>query len=208
MHFFENKLKYKFLLIALSFIVAGCATRLPTPQGIPEVTIADYEKTVVDKTRKIEIYDGLYNKLTVQATWLDSLLTDYNLSHSARLSQWNESKYREERAKRVNKNAENTEFFVSFFTPEKKHSDLSNQKNIWKVFLDVNGQRYEGKTAKIKLLLSEVQAQFPHHNRWSTPYYVSFPVATSLVEGKPAKLIFTGAIGSAELKYNTEGISP
>lgn len=198
----------KLFLVAFSYLIAGCATRLATPEGIPEVTIANYERAVVEKTKKVEIYDGLYNKLTVQATWLDSLLTEYNLSHSARLSQWTEVKYREERAKKVNKNAENTEFFVSFFTPEKKHSDLSNQKNIWKVFLDVNGQRYEGKTSKIKLLLSEIQAQYPHHNRWSVPYYITFPVATSLVEGKPAKLIFTGAIGSAEVNFNFDSAAP
>lgn len=192
------------LVLALSLfaILSSCASRLPTPEGVPEVTIANYEKAVVDKTQKIEIYDGLYNKLTVQSTWVDSLLTEYGLSHSARLSQWNEVKYRDERSKRVGKNAEATEFFVSFYAPERKHTDLSSGKTIWKIFLDVNGQRYEGKATKIKSLLSEVQALYPYHNRWSVPYSISFPIATSLVEGKPAKLIFTGAVGSAELNFN------
>lgn len=188
-------------IIALT-LSTSCATRLPTPAGVPEVSIANYEKAIVDKTQKVEIYDGLYNKLTVQATWLDSLITEYSLSHSARLSQWNEEKYREERAKKVNKNAESTEFFVSLYTPERKHSDLAQGKNLWKIYLDVNGQRFEGKATKVKLLLSEIQAIYPFHNRWSTPYTVSFPVATSLVETKAATLIFTGAVGSAELKYN------
>jgi hypothetical protein len=192
------------IILALSslYLLSSCATRLPTPEGVPEVSIANYEKAVTEKTQKIEIYDGLYNKLTVQSTWIDSLLTEYSLSHSARLSQWNEVKYRDERSKRVGKNAESTEFFVSFYAPEKKHTDLSSSKTIWKIFLDVNGQRYEGKATKMKLLLSEVQVLYPYHNRWSVPYTVSFPVATSLVEGKPAKLIFTGAVGSAELSFN------
>lgn len=193
------------IILALSFfaLLSSCATRLPTPEGVPEVTISNYEKAVIDKTQKIEIYDGLYNKLTVQSTWVDSLLTEYGLSHSARLSQWNEVKYRDERSKRVGKNAESTEFFVSFYAPERKHTDLSSSKTIWKIFMDVNGQRYEGKATKIKSILSEIQALYPYHNRWSVPYTVSFPVATSLVEGKPAKLIFTGAVGSAELNFNT-----
>jgi hypothetical protein len=192
------------IILALSslYLLSSCATRLPTPEGVPEVSIANYEKAVTEKTQKIEIYDGLYNKLTVQSTWIDSLLTEYSLSHSARLSQWNEVKYRDERSKRVGKNAESTEFFVSFYAPEKKHTDLSSSKTIWKIFLDVNGQRYEGKATKMKLLLSEVQVLYPYHNRWSVPYTVSFPVATSLVEGKPAKLIFAGAVGSAELSFN------
>ncbi|MGZ3691197.1 MAG: hypothetical protein ACXVAX_06825 [Pseudobdellovibrio sp.] len=190
------------LLAGFILVTTSCATRLATPAGVPEISVANYEKTVIDKTKKVEVYDGLYNTLTVQATWVDSLMTEYSLSHSARLLQWNEAKYREERGKRVAKNAESTEFFVSFYTPEKKHSDLNSTHSPWKVFLDVNGQRYEGKATKIKLLLSEIQAMYKYHNRWSVPYSVTFPVATSLVENKPATLTFTGPVGNAELKYN------
>jgi hypothetical protein len=189
------------LLVCLVALITSCASRLPTQQGIPEVTVSNYEKAVIDKTKKTEVYDGLYNKLTVQATWLDSLVTEYSLSHSARLLQWQEPKYREERTKRVSKNAESSEFFVSFYTPERKYADLSSSRNLWKIYLDVNGQRYEGKASKIKQSLSEVQAMYAYHNRWSVPYIITFPVATSLIENKNASLVFTGTVGSAELKY-------
>ena len=190
-----------FLAIAFLIIAASCTTRLPTPQGIPEVSLDNYAQAVYDKTKKIEIYDGLYNKLTVQATWLDSLVSEYTLSHNARLLQWQEPKYREERTKKVSKNAENSEFFVSFFTPERKYADLSSSRNLWKIYLDVNGQRYEGKASKVKQSLTEIQALYPYHNRWSVPYVVTFPIATSLVENKNATLVFTGTVGSAELRY-------
>ena len=195
--------KLNFLVVAalIGLLTSSCATRLATPEGIPAVSISQYEQMVADKTVKKEVYDGLYNKLTVQATWLDSLLTEAMLSHNARLAQWPEQRYREERSNRIARHAENTEFFVSFYTPERKHSDLANSKTLWKIFLDVNGHRYEGKATKIKMLLSEIQAYYPHHNRWSVPYYVSFPVATSLVENKPAALIFTGALSTAEVNF-------
>lgn len=195
--------QFKFLIIITigSSLVQSCASPLKTQAGVPEVSISDYDRIIESKTKKIEIYDGLYNTLTVQATWLDSQVTEATISHSARISQWNEALYKEERAKKVNKNAETTEFFVSIFTPEKKHSDLSKSKNLWKIFLEVNGQRYEGKATKLKLMLSEIQALYRYHNRWSTPYIVSFPVATALVENKPATLTFTGAVGSAQLNY-------
>lgn len=196
-----NNFKFAALVGLFSLLGFSCANHLPTPTGVPEISYSNYEKVVHDHTRKVEVYDGLYNKLTVQATWLDSLLTESTLSHSARLSQWTEQKYREERSKKVGKNAESTEFFVSLYTPERKHADLTGNKTLWKVFLDVDGQRYEGKATKVKLLLSEIQAIYPQHNRWSVPYYVSFPVATSLVENKPATLTFTGAVGSAQLTY-------
>lgn len=189
------------LLTSLMLTSLGCVTRLATPVGVPDIPVGKYDNLIEEKSRKIQIYDGLYNKLTVESTWLDSAVTEASLSHNARLQQWNELKYKEEKAKVISKHAESTEFFVSFYSPERKHNDLSNNKTLWKIFLDVNGQRYEGKATKVKLLFSEIQVLYPYHNRWSTPYVVSFPVATTLVENKPATLTFTGAVSSTQLQF-------
>lgn len=187
-------------LIALFQI--GCATSLPMPAGIQELSPGDFENLITKKTKKIEIYQGLENKLTVAATWLDSETSEGLLAHSARLAQWEEPKYKEERFRLVTKHTDRTEFFVSFYTPERKLADLANTKNLWKIYLDVNGQRYEGKATKMKQLLTEIQALYPHHNRWSTPFMVSFPVSTALTENKPALMTLTGAVGSAQLKFD------
>lgn len=197
-----NLLVRVFLICGLFFNLS-CASRLTTPAGVPEISVNEYENLIVKKSKKLEIYEGLYNKITVEATWLDSQTTEASLSHSARLSQWTETKYKEEKSKAISRHAENTEFFVSFYTPERKHNDLSQNKTLWKIFLDVNGQRFEGKATKVKFLLTEIQALYPYHNRWSVPYIVSFPVATSLVENKRAVLTFTGAIASPQLVFNS-----
>lgn len=197
----------KFLITTLSAfalsssLILSCVTNLKTQVGVPEISSADYGRLLEQKTRKVEIYNGLYNILTVQGTFLDSQFTEASLSINARNAQWNEQTYKEERSKKINKNAENTEFFITLYTPERKHSDLSKTKNLWKIYLEVNGQRFEGKATKVRLLLGEIQSLYPHHNRWSTPYIVSFPVATSLIENKSAVLTLTGAIGSAQLTY-------
>jgi len=197
------KIFSKIILAVFLFSTLSCVTRLTTPAGVPEISISEYENLIVDKSKKLEMYEGLYNKLTIEGTWLDSQVTEASLSHSARLSQWPETKYKEEKTKAISRHAENTEFFVSFYTPERKHNDLSQNKTLWKIFLDVNGQRYEGKATKVKLLLTEIQALYPYHNRWSVPYVISFPVATSLVENKRAVLTVTGAISSAQLVFNS-----
>lgn len=197
------KVVSKIFLTVFLVSASACVTRLTTPAGVPEISVSEYEALIIKKSNKIELYEGLYNKLTIEATWLDSQTTEASLSHSARLSQWPEAKYKEEKTKAISRHAENTEFFVSFYTPERKHNDLSQNKTLWKIFLDVNGQRYEGKATKVKLLLTEIQALYAYHNRWSVPYVVSFPVATSLVENKRAVLTFTGAIASPQLIFNS-----
>lgn len=194
-------IKYLIILSIFSTFALSCASRLKTQPGIPDISASQYTDLLEKKTKKIEVYDGLYNILTVQATWVDSSLSEASLSQSARNFQWNEQLYKEEREKKININSTSTQFFISLFTPERKHSNLSKTKNLWKIFLEVDGQRYEGKATKVKLLQSEIQAQYPFHNRWSTPYLVSFPIATSLIENKPAILILTGAVGSAQLNY-------
>ncbi|AGH96196.1 hypothetical protein [Pseudobdellovibrio exovorus] len=192
----------KTTLTALTlFSLFSCASRLTPQQGIPEISLAGYQSLINEKTQRTEVYEGISNILTIQATWLDSQVTDGALSHTARLAQWNEQTYKDEREKRINENAESTRFFVSFFTPEKKYSDLARLKSLWKVFLEVNGQRYEGKAVRVKQSLSEIQVMYPFHNRWSTPYIITFPIATALVENKAATLTFTGAYASTQLHF-------
>lgn len=195
------QIRLSLFLLLYVFLTTSCVTPLRTQTGVPEISASDYENLLTDKTKKLEVYDGLYNVLTVQATWLDSQMMEAALSQSARNAQWSELIYREERAKKIIKNTDTTEFFVSIYTPERRHSDLSKTKNLWKIFLEIDGQRYEGKATKVKQLLTEVQALYPYHNRWSTPYIVNFQVPTATVENRPATLTFTGAVGAAQLKY-------
>lgn len=188
-------------LTLLGLICTSCRSPLKAQSGVPDISTSQYEQAINDKTKKTEVYDGLYNILTVQATWIDSVVTDASLAQSARLQQWNEALYKEEREKRISKNAQSTDFFVSIYTPERKHSDLRRSTNLWKIYLEVDGQRYEGKASKIRLLLTEIQALYPYHNRWSTPYIITFPVATGVIEGKKVTLTLTGAVGAAQLSY-------
>jgi hypothetical protein len=189
-------------LILLSFLfLSACVTQLPVADGIKEISTSDYQSLVQTKTEKVEVYSGLYNQLTVSATRMDGEMTDAYLSHSARLLQWTTAQHQTEKSKMISKGTEKTDFFVSFYTPERKHNDLSSNKSIWKIYLDVNGQRYEGSAVKIKSQLSEIETMYPGHNRWSTPYTVSFPVAAAIADGKPSVLTFTGTLTSTQIKF-------
>lgn len=188
-------------LAIVSVLVCSCATQLPVAQGIKEISNSDYQSLIEKKSTKTQVYSGLYNQMSVTATRLDGEMTEAYLAHSARLLQWNANQYQTEKNKRISQGSEKTEFFISFYTPERKHNDLSSNKSIWKIYLDINGQRYEGTAKKIKSQLTEVETMYPSHNRWSTPYSVTFPLAAALADGKPAVITITGTLTSAQLKF-------
>lgn len=190
-----------FLLLILPFIGLSCIHRLPTPEGIKDISTSEYEDMVEAKTKKTEVYDGLYNKLTVQTTRLDADMSENLVAYQAKLGQWSLEKYKEEKAKIIAKHSDSTEVFMSFFTPERKHDDLHTKRTTWKVYLEVGGQRYEGKVTKIKGLQLDIESIYPHHNRWSSPYSVLFPVSTPATDGKPVVITVTGPLATTQLVY-------
>lgn len=186
-------------LLALNFI--ACASTPETKEGVPSVKVSDYEDLVEKNTKNIESYNGLTNQLNVYGTKLDAKLTEAMLSRSGQLYQWNASLFQEEKTKAMTEIATKTIFFLSFYTPERNHNNLTASKPLWKIYLDVGGQRYEGKATKIKTMLADLESLYPHHNRFSTPYRIEFSVPTAQTEGQPQVLTITGPSASVQLTF-------
>ncbi|UOF01100.1 hypothetical protein [Bdellovibrio reynosensis] len=192
----------KYLLLALLFLSA-CATNYEvTPSGHTIKTTGDYASVIDKNSDKVRRYSGFYNTLEMEGTVLNSAVSQAQLEQGAMLYQWDEKKFAEEKAKVEDRLSKQTDFFLSFYTPERKNDDLSKPNTMWKVFLDVEGRRYEGKVTKLKLQLAEIEGLYPYHNRFYSPYSVVFPVTMRSIEGKPLKLTVTGAVGSGVLEFN------
>jgi hypothetical protein len=188
------------LIVGAGFI-NSCASTYQHPQLtlIPE---SEYFSKIEKSTRKQQIYDGFQQILEIQGTLLKTDVALAYVDHQARMFQWTPENYNTEKEKKSGELKKQTELFVSFFVPERKHDDLHKTKTLWKIFLDVNGKRYEGKATKIKAVLAEVMASYPHHNRWSTPYKIIFPAPVSEVDTHEAKITFTGPVSSVTLTYD------
>lgn len=191
-------------LLSFCLILTACASYEVSPSGRTVLTQGDYEKIIEQNTDKARKYSGFYNTIDIEGTAITSDVAQAQLNQSAMLSQWDDSKVNEEQAKSNDRLNKQMEFFLSFFTPDRKNDDLSKSNTIWKIFLDVDGRRFEGKATKIKQQLVEVTALYPYHNRFYTPYSITFPVSTRAVENKPMKLTITGPVGSATLIFNTK----
>lgn len=198
------KLNLKFFLYHLLFLTlfSSCATQVITPVGMQVMSEREYEHTIEEGTQREQLYSSLQNILEIHATLLNSKVTHAILDQNARLYLWDITKYAEEQKKFKESAQSETIFFVSFYTPERKHDDLSKSKSLWKIFLDVKGRRYEGTATKIKLTTTEIRSIYPFHNRFSTGYFIKFPVPMEANEGHTMKLTLTGAVGSLSLVYS------
>lgn len=182
-------------------ILAGCASTSTNTYGVAVISQSEYENRIEPYSKKIETYAGLLNTLHMRATLLNSQVQDAQLLQRARLYQWDEGTYNTEKQKSTEDMNKVTQVFVSLYTPEKKHDDLHKNQTLWKIFLDSNGRRWEGKATKIKLLTNEIQALYPDHTRFGTPYLVTFQVPVRSIEGQPIKLTLTGSVASASVEF-------
>ena len=70
-----------------------------------------------------------------------------------------------------------------------------------KVYLEYQGSRFEGKVKKMAEKFVEIQTIFPHIDRFSTPYEITFNVPMTTLETGPAKVVLASSLGTAEFKF-------
>ena len=189
-----------FLILTLSCSQKNLAN-LPNFKLISE---SDYQETIKKTARQKQVYSGLYNSIDMTGIVINSEVSEGQIDQMARVYIWDENKYTQEKIKAEEKLRKEAEFFVSFFTPDRKHDDLNKNKTLWKIFLDVGGKRLEGKVTKVKLLTEEIQSLYPFHNRFSTPYLITFPVPMKEIEKSSSiNLTITGPVGSATVDFTS-----
>lgn len=189
------------MTLPILFFAFSCSTTGPQNSDVPSMSESEYEEIFNKKTNKIETYSGLTNALTFSATEIDSEMIHATLARSARIYEWNSSKLQEETAKSKQNIDSKSEFFLTVYTPERNHNNLNSTTSIWKIYLDVNNQRYEGKATKVKGQLVDIQSVYPSHNRFSTPYKIEFPISLVSIANAPKSITLTGPKASAKVDF-------
>lgn len=196
-------------LISGWFICACSSEALRSPSDLAmdqanRESAIEYAK-VLDKYSAGDVdYNGFYNSFGFHATIMNSEVLEANVRRQTHFYMWDKNRSEDERNKLFKNAAESTQVFLSFFTPDKKDDNLSTDKSIWRVLLDLNGKRYVGKIKKLKTNLSELITLYPYHTRWNTAYAVSFPVSVSQSETQVSKLTITGPLGSRNIDLNSK----
>lgn len=189
-------------ILALSLLLSACSSYEILPSGRRLKTNNEYNEIIDKNSDHVRRYNGFYNTIDMQGTLLNAEVLDAQIDQNTRLYQWDEQRMNSERTKNVERLSKQTEVFVSFFTPEKKDDNLAKFDTKWQIYLDVGGQRYEGKVTRIKQLVSETQSLYPYYVKFTTPYILTFNTPMTSNEGKEMKVTITGPVDTGVMVFN------
>jgi hypothetical protein len=186
----------------LCFAFLGCAHQVPTvANGVDALSPSDYAAVVGKYTVKTNQYSGFYQTFQADMTMLSTEMQIASLRQRANFMQWDQRQFNTEREKLVQESNVVAKFFMRFYSPEHDYDDLHKGKTIWKLYLDFNGQRFEGKVRKLTDKFVELQTIYPHFDRFSTPYEITFNVPMATIENGPSKVTLTSSLGTAEFSF-------
>ena len=184
-----------FLFGLMSLLCFSSCTTYPHSEGRSE-----YLKVIRRNSAGDSQFAGIYKNFEFRSTLFTH---DVSLAIHKRLKQyyeWSEEESSQKLSKRMEEMNNKTKIWLSFYTPNGKDDNLSNKSSIWKIYLLNQGHRYEGKPYPANANLNATKALIPYHSRWTTAYYVDFPIPTNQLNG-PVKLIITGPLGRREVSF-------
>lgn len=193
-------LVFGFLFSLLNFFLLGC-TQSPLISSSNTAHELAYEKQIASATKKIDKYDGFYQLFQADMTQISSSIQVALLQRKADFLQWDQAKLQKERDRAFQEMATEAKFFLRFYTPESDYDDFHRANSIWKIYLEFNHQRVEGKAKKMTQKFSDIHQLFPHFNRFSTGYEVVFPISTSALEVGEKKVVITSSLGNASFTF-------
>lgn len=160
-----------------------------------------FDAIITSNSRTHQIYTGLHQAFEATVTSLDRNVTQAILEQQAQFHSWDSQTLQLEIQKANDKRLTESRFFIRFYSPEIDYDDLHKPNSIWKVYLIVNGQKYLGKVTKDFSKFIEIQTIFPYFDRFSTGYYVTFPIGRASVEDQSYSILLTSSLGQSEFKF-------
>lgn len=165
------------------------------------VNESDYRKLVENYSVKDEKYSGFYSTYQFEGTILNASILEAQTALKANDFKWSRETYFAEKEKVSESLAKESKIFLSFFSPVNENDNLDSNKTIWKLWLVVDGVKYEGTASKSIGILAQHQRLYPYHTRFFTPYVLTFKVPMAKTQTSKSKLILTGPIGTSEVEF-------
>jgi hypothetical protein len=183
-------------------MVTACASH-PTPEQAPSdlKAVPDYRKIIDKHTQFFRKYDGFYEVFRAHATLMSPECRDAVTNQQASFLSWDSKKIQAEHDRAAQEMSTQTQFFMQLYTTETEYNDLGKYNSIWKIYLVIDGHRFEGKAKKVHGKPIEFQAVYPQYDSFSRPYLLTFNVSTSDVVRHDIKLVLASTLGVAEFNF-------
>lgn len=191
-------------VLALSvFILAACESAPKTSNSsiVADIPNGEYRSLLKKCTIAEQKYDGFQQTFEVHATLLTTAVTNATQQRRAHFLGWEESQLRQERDNAFRDMSGYSKIYLNYFSAVNDYNDLNKANSIWRIYLESNGQRYEGKAEKDKSKLSERAQLYSHVDRFRTPYVITFPIPMTSVEKYGAVLTMTSSLGQIRFDY-------
>ena len=190
------------LLVGVSLTLSACVHEpITNPNGVSGPTEEEYSSIISKHTVKTNQYSGFYQTFQADMTILTNDVETAGLRKRGYYLQWDPKQYQTEREKMLQDHSAYSKFFMRFFSPDRDYDDLHKGKSIWRVYLEISGQRFEGKVKKLSDKFVELQNLYPYLDHFSTPYEITFSVPMNTVEKGASKVILTSSLGSASFDF-------
>lgn len=198
-------LKWLIGLTILCSVLIQCATSVKNDElesVFPRMSDDAYAEIIETYTQTDEKYSGFDNLYQVSGLLLNSKVKMSTIQRMAYFMQWKKEQVAQAREDAFQQLSNQSVVFLSFFSPERDHNDLSKgSKSMWKAYLFHDGVRYEGKVDKLTMNATQINTLYPHHTAFSTPYYITFDVPMSRVERDATKFVLTSSLGHTEFVF-------
>jgi hypothetical protein len=191
--------------IAVALAALGCATSMLERQPEPSAAERRWAEERGRFTRSTKMYDLFDDQAFATATWQAPAVREARV---LQLAAWKDltAAEREKLLAAERAEAERYEdFFLAFYTSDRRANDLSSPRSSWRIALAVPGEgemlpeRVEAVTIDPTL-----EALYPYLGKFDLAYRIRFPRWTGdrpLVE-VPFELVIGGALGKIELPWN------
>jgi hypothetical protein len=195
----------KFAFALLCLLATACATHSaanqPTQYSDADMMAPGYRNMITKHTLFFRKYDGFYETFRAHATLLSPEVRDAIVQQKAQYLNWEAQKVQTEHDRNTQEMATQTQFFLQLYTPEPDYNDLGKYNSIWRIYLVIDGHRFEGKVAKVHGKPIEFAAIYPQYDSFSRPYLLTFNIATSDAIRHDVKLVMASTLGTAEFAF-------
>jgi|GEM_PF-2153864 len=153
------------------------------------------------QTRTHKEYVGLHMSFQSHLIFLNSKIKTNQIKLKSQYKNWTEKKAEEKLAEIQTGLAQESQFFLSFYSPNSKRNKLDQKASDWKMIIKTSSSEYEGVIKYEDNISDHTKVFYPNIEHWGKPYKVTFPVSTSLLETTPFEVVLMGPEGMASFKY-------